>query len=328
MKKRGIGYGSLMFPLGLGLGRADVASAVIKLNEDGTINVLVGVADIGQGSDGVMAMIAAEILGIKLEDVNVTSADTEVTPSCGPTTASRATYTTGNAVKNAALELKQILLESGAELLGANPESLTIEDRIIYQDGKKISVSLADAAANCYSTGKKYVVVGNYDATTGGVDMETGQGDGFISFTYGTQVAEVEVDTDTGEVEVLRIVAAHDAGRAINPISLEGQIEGGVAMGVGQTFMEKVILDHGKTLTPTLAEYLVPTVKDVPEIVSLVVEELEPSGPFGAKGVAEPPTVGTAPAIINAIYDAVGIRITELPATPEKVRKLLKEKGY
>lgn len=328
MKKRGVGYGSLIFPLGLGLGRSDTASAVIKLNEDGTINVVVGVADLGQGSDTVMAMIAAETLGIALEDVTVTSADTAVTPSCGPTTASRATYTTGNAVKNAATEMKKILLASGAELLGVNPENLTIEDRMIYQDGKKTSLSIADAAANCYRTGKNYVVVGTFDATTGGVNMETGQGEGFIGFTYGTQVAEVEVDTDTGEVKVLRIVAAHDAGRAINPISLEGQIEGGVAMGVGHTLIEKVILDQGKVLTPTLAEYLIPTVKDVPEIVSLVVEEQEPTGPFGAKGIAEPPTVGTAPAIINAIYDAVGIRLKELPVTPEKVRQLLKEKGY
>jgi len=328
MKKRGIGYGSLMFPLGLGLGRFDVATAVLQLNEDGTVNVLIGCAELGQGSDHVMAMIAAEILGIMPEDITVTSADTAVTPYCGATTASRATYTTGNAVKNAAVEMKQILLESAAELLGTKPENLTICERVFYQDNHKTSVTMANVSANCYHTGKKYVVVGNFNATTRGINMETGQGEAFIGFTYGTQAAEVEVDTDTGEVKVLRIVAAHDAGHAINPIGVEGQIEGGIAMALGHTFMEKVILDHGKTLTPTLAEYLIPTVKDMPEIIPLIVEEEEPTGPFGAKGVAEPPTVGTAPAIINAIYDAVGIRITELPVMPEKVRLLLKEKGY
>jgi len=327
MKKRGIGYGSLFFPLGLGLGRYDISMASAQLNEDGTVMILTGVADIGQGSSEIFAMIAAEELGLLTEDFTVVSADTATTPYGGPTTASRATMVTGNAVKNAVSDLKQSLLAGAAELLEAVPADIGIKNRIIYQKGSKTDLSIPDLAGYCYRKGKKYIGVGMMDATTTVLDSETGQGGGFFSFTYGTQAAEVEVDTETGDVTVLRLVAAHDVGKAINPTGVEGQIEGGVVMGLGQTMMEEVIWDQGKPITRSLFEYLIPTIKDVPPIVSLIVEEEEPKGPFGAKGVAEPPTVGVAPAIINAIYNAVGIRLTELPVRPEKVLQLLKEKG-
>jgi nicotinate dehydrogenase medium molybdopterin subunit len=327
MKKRGIGYGSIFFPLGLGLGRYDISMASAQLNEDGTVTILTGVADIGQGSSEIFAMIAAEELGLRPEDFTVVSADTAATPYAGPTTASRATMVTGNAVKSAASDLKQSLWGGAAELLETAPENIVIRNRVVYQKGSKTNLTVPELANYCYRKGKKYIGVGMMDATTTPLDPETGQGGGFFSFTYGTQAAEVEVDTETGEVTVLRIVAAHDVGRAINPTSVEGQIEGGVAMGLGQTMMEEVLLDRGKPLTRSLYEYLIPTIKDVPPIASLIVEEEEPKGPFGAKGVAEPPTVGVAPAIINAIYNAVGIRLTELPVRPEKVLQLLKAKG-
>ncbi len=326
MKKRGLGYGSLFFPLGLGLGRYDISMATAQLNEDGTVMILTGVADIGQGSSEIFAMIAAEELGLWPHDITVVSADTATTPYGGPTTASRATMVTGNAVRNAASDLKQSLLAGAAELLEAEPADIDIQNRVIYQNGAKTNLSIPDLASYCYRTGKKYIGTGMMDATATALDPETGQGGGFFSYTYGTQAAEVEVDTETGEVTVLRLVAAHDVGKAINPTGVEGQIEGGVVMGLGQTMMEEVILDQGKPVTRSLYEYLIPTIKDVPPIVSLIVEEQEPKGPFGAKGVAEPPTVGIAPAIINAVYDAVGIRLTELPVRPEKVLQLLREK--
>ncbi|WP_338833223.1 Nicotinate dehydrogenase medium molybdopterin subunit [Moorella humiferrea] len=328
MKKRGIGYGCIIFPLGLGLGRTDTAAATLEMGEDGTVTILSGCADIGQGSTEVIALIAAEELGILPEDVRVFTADTAITPYAGVTSASRQTYVTGNAVKEAAAQIKESLRQGAAELLNVNPDDITFNKRIVYCEGKKTSLTIAEVARYCRSKGKQFISLGWFDATTSGIDPDTSQGEAFYGYTFATQAAEVEVDTDTGEVTVLRVVAAHDVGKAINPLAIEGQIEGGVVMGLGYTLMEEVILDHGKPLTPTLSEYLLPTAKDVPTITSLIVEEEDPTGPFGAKGVAEPPNVATAPAIINAIYNAVGIRITELPVTPEKLRRLLKEKGY
>lgn len=300
----------------------------MEIGEDGTVTVLSGCADMGQGSTEMIALIAAEELGILPEDVQVFTADSATTPDAGPSTASRQTYVTGNAVKKAARELKKSLVQCAAELLGVNVEGITFRKRKVYFEGKETDLSMAEVAGYCRRTGRQFIGWGWHSITTPDVDPETNQGDAYAAYTFATQAAEVEVDTDTGEVTVLRVVAAHDVGRAINPLAIEGQIEGGVAMGLGYALMEEVILDHGKPLTPSLAEYLLPTVKDVPNVVSLIVEEEEPTGPFGAKGVGEPPNIPTAPAIINAIYNAVGIRITELPATPEKIRQLLREKGY
>lgn len=328
MKKRGIGYGCMMYALGFGFGRPDAAAASVEIGEDGTVTVLSGCADMGQGSTEMIALIAAEELGILPEDVMVLTADTATTPDAGPSTASRQTYVTGNAVKKAAGELKRSLLACAAELLGVEPDGIDFKKREVYYTGEKTCLTMAEVASHCRRTGKQFMGWGWYNITTPDVDPETNQGDAYAAYTFATQVAEVEVDTDTGEVTVLRVVAAHDVGRAINPLAIEGQIEGGVAMGQGYALMEEVILDHGKPLTPTFAEYLLPTAKDVPPVVSLIVEEAEPSGPFGAKGVGEPPNIPTAPAIINAIYNAVGIRIMELPATPERIRQLLKEKGF
>lgn len=318
-----------MYALGFGFGRPDNSAASVEVGEDGTVTVLSGCADMGQGSTEMIALIVAEELGILPEDVQIFTADTATTPDAGPSTASRQTYVTGHAAKKAAAEVKESLIQSAAELLGVNPEGITFRNREVYYNGEKTRLTVAAAAAHCRRTGRKFIGWGWHNITTPDVDPETNQGDAYAAYTFAAQAAEVEVDTETGEVTVLRVVAAHDVGKAINPLAIEGQIEGGVAMGLGYALIEEVILDRGKPLTPTLAEYLIPTAKDVPrEVVSLIVEEEEPTGPFGAKGVGEPPNIATAPAIINAIYNAVGIRITELPATPEKIRQLLKEKGY
>ncbi|SMB91895.1 Molybdopterin-binding domain of aldehyde dehydrogenase [Thermanaeromonas toyohensis ToBE] len=328
MKKRGIGYGCMMYAIGFGFGRPDNAAASVEIGEDGTVTVLSGCADMGQGSTEMIALIVAEELGILPEDVQIFTADTATTPDAGPSTASRQTYVTGHAAKKAAAEVKESLIESAAELLGVKPEGITFRNREVYYNGEKTRLTMAEVAAHCRRTGRKFIGWGWHNITTPDVDPETNQGDAYAAYTFATQAAEVEVDTETGEVTVLRVVAAHDVGRAINPLAIEGQIEGGVAMGLGYALIEELILDQGRPLTPTLAEYLIPAAQDVPPVVSLIVEEEEPTGPFGAKGVGEPPNIPTAPAIINAIYNAVGVRITELPATPEKIRRQLKEKGY
>ncbi len=157
------------------------------------------------------------------------------------------------------------------------------------------------------------------------LDPETGAGVPFGAYAYATQMVEVEVDTETGQFDILKVVAAHDVGRAINPMSIEGQIEGGVVMGLGYAMMEEIVWDdYGRILTTSFGNYLIPTAEDTPLVSSIIVEEPEPSGPFGAKGIGEPPTCPTAAALINAIYDAVGVNITSLPVTSEKVYEAIK----
>lgn len=328
MKKHGIGYGCMIYALGFGFGRPDASGASVQMEADGTVTVLSGCADMGQGSTEMIALITAEELGILPEDVTVLTADTAVTPDAGPSTASRQTYVTGQAVKQASSKVKESLQQAAAEILGVTEFEIDFRRRRVYFGGEETGHTVAEVAAYCHRNGRQLMGWGWHNITTPDVDPETNQGNAYAAYTFATQAAEVEVDTDTGEVTVLRIVAAHDVGKAINPLAVEGQIEGGVAMGIGYALMEKVVLESGRPVTRTFSEYLIPTVKDVPPIISLVVEEKEPSGPFGAKGVAEPATIPTAPAILNAIYDAVGIRITELPATPEMVRRLLRQKGY
>jgi CO/xanthine dehydrogenase Mo-binding subunit len=176
-----------------------------------------------------------------------------------------------------------------------------------------------------HKQGKRCIGWGWQDITTKDVDPQTSQGDAYQTFGWATQLADVEVDTETGFVRVTRLVSATDAGRAINPVGVEGQVQGGAVMGLGYALYEQHIVDQGNAKTASLAFYLVPTPLDVPEIECLIVEVPDPNGPYGAKGVSEPATIPTTPAILNAIYDAVGIRVTETPATPERVFHLLRD---
>jgi CO/xanthine dehydrogenase Mo-binding subunit len=173
--------------------------------------------------------------------------------------------------------------------------------------------------------GRPPVGAGTYGAITTKLDKETGQGKPYPTYVFAAQIAEVEVDTETGEVEVLKIVAVHDCGTAINPLLTEGQVEGGVGMGLGFGMMEEMVLKQGRVMNPQFTDYVLPTALDTPNIVTRLVERPEPTGPFGAKGIGEPSLLPTAPAIVNAIQDAVGIRLRELPVTPEKVLKALEE---
>lgn len=326
MKKRGIGYGCMWYGVG-NTGLPNPASAFVEVLNDGTVIVLTGCADIGQGSDTVLAQIAAEELGVYIEDVVVTSADTAVTPEAGATSASRQTYISGNAVRIAATNAKTVLKEEAANYFNTTEDKIVFINRNVSVDGETDQIcSLADLVKICRGKGKLTLGSGWFNPDTTGLNPETGHGSPYAAYAFATQIAEVEVDTLTGEVEVLKIVAAHDVGQAIHPQNVEGQIEGGIGKGVGYALMEEIQLKEGKILNDTFSTYLIPTSVDLPEVYPIIVECPVDSGPFGAKGVGEPATIPTAPAIVNAIADAIGVRIYDLPVTPEKILKALNEK--
>ena len=232
----------------------------------------------------------------------------------------------GVAVQKAAEELQAELLQMASEMLAHPKEELEASGGDVYRAGSSEAlVPVAKVAAEMHRLGRRSATLGWHDITTKDVDPETSQGDAYATYGWATQLAEVEVDTETGHVRVLKIISATDAGKAINPVGVEGQIQGGAAMGLGQALYEQHVLDQGVPKTGSLAFYLVPTSMDVPEIQCEIVEVADPNGPYGAKGVAEPATIPTTPAILNAIYDAVGVRITEIPATPERVYFAIQE---
>ena len=307
-------------------GLPNPASAFVEWLDDGTANLLVGCADIGQGSDTVLAQIVAEELGISAENVMVTSADTLVTPEGGATSASRQTYMSGNAARLAAKEAKQVALAEAKEMLKTEA-AVEFLQGVVHVDGSATQMQVKEVINSCRMKGKLTLGHGWFNPATTGLDANTGAGSPYGTYAFATQVAEVEVDTETGKVEVLRLVASHDVGRAINPKLVEAQIEGGSVMGVGYALLEEVNVNKGRISNPNFDAYLLPMSMDTPEIYSFIVEDQEPTGPFGAKGVGEPALIPTAAAVANAVYDAIGVRIYALPITPERVLQALEEKA-
>lgn len=318
MKKRGYGIANMWYGIG-NTANPNPSGAFVDFLDDGTAIVLTGCADIGQGSSTVLAQIAAETLGIGIEDVVVIAADTEVTPDAGASSASRQTYISGNAVRLAAGKAREQLLAKAAAILNAPAELLSLQQGEVWNSGKASGVSIKDLISKCRGEGILTLGHGSFNPDTTRLDPETGQGIPYATYAFATQVAEVEVDTDTGIVEVLKIVAAHDVGTAINPQNVEGQIEGGCSMGIGYALLEEVVVKDGTIQNPAMSSYLIPTALDVPEVYPIIIEEQETSGPYGAKGVGEPALVPTAAAIANAVADALGIRLYDLPLTPERV---------
>jgi CO/xanthine dehydrogenase Mo-binding subunit len=325
--RRGRGIASMFYPIGL-TERPNPSGASVKVNPDGTMTVQVGILDVGQGAKTVLAQIASEEVGIPLESIRIIAGDTDSDPYDFGSVASRGTYAAGNAVKIATAAAKQCILQAAAEKLSVTTDALEAANGMVYVRGSpKKCIPIREAALICEQRGKPIAAVGSFNPPNTLLDTETGQGSPYPTYAYATQVAEVEVDTRTGFVKVSRIVAAHDVGQAVNEALVRGQITGGIGFGVGQAIMENMVLDQGRTLNPNFADYIIPTAMDMPRVETLIVEEPEPTGPFGAKGVGEPANVPTAPAILNAIYDAVGVRINDLPATPERVLKALKDKS-
>lgn len=311
------------------------SSAIIKLNEDGSAHLLISAQDIGQGSDTVMTQIAAEILSISPEKITVKTGDTDHTPYEWQTVASRITYSAGRAVLSACEDARDQLVELAQIKLGIYKRDLELRDGYIvskiYPD-KKVSIAELSLGLTMYDgSGIHGPIIGRGSFIPPNVrnaDKETGLGDHPVVFwTYGAQGVEIEVDTETGQIEILKFSSCFDVGKVMNPQLLEGQIEGAIVQGIGTALFEELMLKDGKVMNPSFVDYKIPTSDDMPEIVVKFVENPEESGPFGARGVAEPAMVPTAPAIANALYDALGIRLTSLPLTAEKVLKAIKEKN-
>jgi CO/xanthine dehydrogenase Mo-binding subunit len=327
MKKTGRGIACTYYGMG-STAKANPSSAFVEVLEDGTAIVHCGASDLGQGSDTALSQIAAEALGITLERVTMVSDDTMVTPEAGVTSASRQTYVSGNAIRFAAEQAKAILLQEAAEYMDRDPADFEASDNRFFLKGRPEKYcTIEEVCTRLRRRGVLVMGTGTFNPPTSeALDPETGLGIPYGAYSYATQIAEVEVDTETGEVTVLNLTAAQDVGRAINPMAVEGQIEGGVAQGVGYALMEEVVVKNGVIQNPSFSDLLVPTSLDIPPIQSIIVEKPEPTGPFGAKGTGEPPACPTAAAIINAIYVAVGVEITSTPVTAEKVYFALKKK--
>jgi 4-hydroxybenzoyl-CoA reductase subunit alpha len=319
---RGIGIACGNHTSGARLLTHDSSSSFVRLEEDGTVNLLSGAPDCGQGSDTTISQIVAEELGVYLEDVKITSADSEITPVDLGTGGSRVTFIAGNAAKEAAKDAKKQLLEVGAKVLDADVKDLEIKHRRIYvRDNPDIGISIAEAVQASLSSkeGRHILGRGFYNPNTESPDPYTGEGNISPAYSFGAQVAEVEVDPETGHVKVLKITCAHDVGFAINPMALEGQIEGSILTGMGQSLFENIVKERGQSVNPSFLEYKIPSSMQMPEIESILIETVDPEGPFGAKGIGESTQIPTVPAIANAIYDAIGVRFKDLPITPDKV---------
>jgi len=301
----------------------DWSSAWIGFEMDGSLVVRCGAPDVGGGQASSLVQIASEVLGVPLERIVVHVSDSALTPLSGTTTASRQLYMSGNACLKAARELRAQLLPVAARMLDVAVEALEMVDgEVVATDGR--SVSLRNLLAQCARASVPRSHLGVYHAPSGEpVDLHAGAGKVFPDYTFGAHAAEVEVDTETGEVRVLRYAAAHDVGRAINPQSVEGQIQGGAVQGLGYGLMEEVVLEDGINLTTSFASYLIPTAADVPDVEAIVLESGEGLGPFHARGIGEPPIGPPAAAIANAIEAATGARITRLPITAERVARAL-----
>jgi 4-hydroxybenzoyl-CoA reductase subunit alpha len=307
----------------------DSAAAIIKVFEDGTATLMTGASDIGQGSDTTLAQIAAEELGILLEDITVISADTFITPSDFGTFASRVTFISGNAVKAAAADARKQIFEFAAERLETNASDLISKERNIHVKGSpERGISFAEAVNGClYSKQARHILGrGSYNPNTVVVDQVTYEGHSSPAYAFGAQTAEVTVDRETGQIDVLCIEGAHDCGIAINPMNAEGQLEGAAIGGLAQALYEELITQKGLVMNPSFLEYKLMTAMDVPEVRTTLVEDPDPEGPFGAKGMSEGCQIAPAPAIANAIYHAVGVRVKELPITPERILDLLTRK--
>ncbi len=312
--RRGVGVALAMH--GTAIAGLDMGGASIKLNDDGSFNVLVGATDIGTGSDTVIAQIAAEVLGVRVEDIIMHSSDTDFTPFDTGAYASSTTYISGGATKKAAEQVRAQILEVAGGMLKTDPETLTIKDRIISApDGRTVTVSQV-ALHSLHVENQQQIM-----ATASWMSYESPP-------PFAAQGAEVEVDTETGVVRVLKAISAVDAGRVINPITAEGQIEGGATQALGYGICEEMIYNQqGALLTTNLSDYRIYSAPDMPAMETYIVETSDPFGPFGAKAIAEIPIDGMAPAVANAVADALGIRIPQIPLTPERVLHAIHARG-
>ncbi|MCP4199687.1 MAG: molybdopterin-dependent oxidoreductase [Proteobacteria bacterium] len=318
---RGIGIGcGVMSSGGKGMYEHDTSAAFLKIAEDGKLSLFTGLPDMGQGSHTAMAMIAAETLGISTSDITVISGDTDISPFDIGAFSQRGTFTTGNAVKRASLDARKQLAKTAGATLGVKPSSLVFRNREVYPKGEPDkAVPFEDIVFDTLHCQEGRFVMGRgfYNSPTSQPAM---------AYSFGAQVAEVEVDPETGVVKIIKVTAAHDVGRAINPLAVEGQLDGQIFSGVSQILFEESLVEKGRILNPSRVGYKMPRAFELPEVERIIVETHDPHGPFGAKEVGEGPIVCTAQTIANAVSDAIGYPINEIPITPERVLRALRHK--
>ncbi|HEV2280858.1 MAG TPA: xanthine dehydrogenase family protein molybdopterin-binding subunit [bacterium] len=321
----GRGFACNIQPYGRTVWFRDRAGAWLGFESDGSLVIRSGVPDLGGGQAASLAQIASEVLGVSLDRITVHVGDSALTPLSGGTFATRQLYMSGNAVLRGARELREQVAPVAASLLEAAEGDLEFAaDHVGIAGSPERRISLARMVAECGRRGVLAALLATFHAEQAPpVDLATGQGRTFPDFTYGCHAAEVEVDTDTGAVRLLQYAACHDVGQAINPQSVEGQIQGGTVMGIGQALTEEVVVENGNNLSTLFAGYLIPTSLDLPDVQAVIVQSGEGKGPFQARGIGEPPTGPPPAAIASAIHNAVGVRLTELPMTPERVVRAL-----
>jgi len=324
--RRGVGYAG-MFHVGGGarIYRSDGCGAVVKLDDFGRVSLVTGATELGQGSETVLAMIVAETLGVPLERVDVVNSDTAVKPWDVGAHASRTTFVAGNAARLAAEKLRARLLAMAADELEAPPERLAVADGWIFvrdAPGRRIAYDRAARSGHLREQGRTLVAEAFYDPPTTMLDKDLR---GNVSATYGfaAQAVVLDVEPTVGAIRVRRVVSAHDVGRALNPLAAEGQIHGGVHMGLGYALSERLVVEQGQVLTGSFMDYALLRADDMPEIVVHLLESDETEGPFGAKGLGESGVIPVSAAVANALKDAIGVRFTELPITPAAVHAAL-----
>jgi CO/xanthine dehydrogenase Mo-binding subunit len=325
IKRRGLGIAIMYHGNSLGPEGSDYATVHMQIEKDGTVRFRTGLTEYGTGASSGLIQIAAETMRLPVGYFKLDPPDTDHCRDTGPTVASRTITIGGRATQIAARNLLQRLEKVASEMLGTSARNIEFANTTFFvNSNRERSVTYRDVVERAYVQGVLLREAETFTAPRCEYDGDTSQGITYLQYTYGAVTAEVEVDTETGQVSVVRMVTAYDVGKAINPLSVEGQIEGGTVQGLGYATMEELIHREGVVINPNLADYYIPTSLDVPEIKTILVEYPGHLGPYGAKAIGEPPIVLPAPAILNAIENAVGLRLNELPATPDRVLRGLK----
>lgn len=329
--KRGIGISCYGYLSGVRGPTHNASAAVIKVHEDGGISLMTGSTDCGQGSDTVLSQIAAEVLGVRLDDIRYGMVDSDITPVDPGSVGSRVTTVTGNAVRLAAEDVKKQLAEVASNLLEASAKDIVFRDRRVYVAGcpeREMAFSKLVKTAQYSGTGKTIIGRG-YWAPEGhlNVNLDTCMGNIGPAYSFGTQIADVEVDSETGFIKVRRMAMIHDCGQPINEMLVEGQLEGSAIGGIGHTLMEEIIRKDGQTMNPSFLEYRMPTTLEACHVETVHIDTEDDVGPFGAKESAEGIQVATVPCIVNAVYDATGLVFKRIPITPLMVLDAMKNKS-
>ncbi len=330
--RRGVGVSTIYYGVGLGAGGTHMArtGAYVSVQQDGSVHFAVGTTEMGQGMRTVLGQIVAEAFGIDVDRVYCLPVDSSRVPDSGPTVASRATTMSGRALLTACAEIKGNIAKAIEAKLATKAVNIGFgESKVFRVDEPSRFLSWQEAITEAWRAKAGLTVVGHDSSPPTSWDAETGHGDAYVVFSWAVNVAQVAVDTRTGVVRLEKLWAAHDMGKAINPQLVEGQIEGGSLQGAGYSLIEEYLIDEaGRPLNPRFSFYHIPTTADAPEIVPIIVEAAYKDGPFGAKGFGEQPLMGIAPAVANAVYNAVGVRFREQPFIPERVWTGLKDNYY